>query len=457
MAGGAPHAAAVRPVPPARVFWPAVLVFDLALLLLLPRAPWVLLGLAAAATALVLVQRGAAALAFVLAGLPLLQGIEDVTRDPRPAFFIGLGLLIAAVLLRLWHGIWEPRRLHAVLSLPRRTVWLFGTGLGLLMLLGLTRTPAPIYGGDKTQLYWMSNLALLTASILLLAREPGETGPPREARLFLRVLLGIEIGLALGAVWNFFTQFYPFHDRLTAWGLNPIWVARHAGLGILVALVLAALRLLRRRWLWFLLPLFGWVFVEAGSRGPALALAAALVLWFLSAPLSTSARRRRLLGVGLVGLALLALLAIELTGREHATGQQLSNQVRLWLLRAAREALSGISLFGVGTGGFSALLGLPDARWYPHNLLLEVLLENGLLGLALVLGLIGATYAGWRRWGRVLRGRAGGGDEATLRRGVGALFLFAVLCAQFSGDIWVNEWVWAFAGVVSAWVPREPG
>lgn len=467
--GGGDSREAAQPGPPAGLFWPAALLLDLILLVLLPRAPWVLVGGVAAIVVLLLLRHGAAALAFAIAGLPLLQPIADWTGDSRPGFYIVNGLLLGAVLVRFWQGIWDPRRMESVLSLPRRAVWLFGAGLGVLMLLSLTWTPTPHYGGGKTQLYWTTNMVLVTAAIILLSRSRGRTSQAGSARLLFGTLLGLEILLAAGAVWNWFTGYYPYRDRLVAWGLNPIWLARHAGLGLLVALVLVEMRAMRRRWLGLLLPLFAWVFAQTVSRGPTFALAAALAFWFLAAPITPVVRRRRAFGLGMAGLGLGALFLIELAGSEHAAGQQMSNQVRLWLLQGVREGLSGISLLGVGAGGFSALLGVPDRRWYPHNLIAEVVLENGLLGLTLLGGLVVAAGAAWRRWGRFLSGVAASAidgarsaaldrsAEEPVRRGAGALFLFAILCAQFSGDIWVNEWVWAFAGVLAAWAPRGGG
>ena len=140
-----------------------------------------------------------------------------------------------------------------------------------------------------------------------------------------------------------------------------------------------------------------------------------------------------------------------------AAGRRMSNFVRTRLIEVSVDALSGVSLHGLGTGGFPSLFHLPDDRYYPHNIFLEIVLENGLIGLALFLGFLTVVFGRWRGWKRYLRARPdslAASEGTALHRTVGAIFLFALINAQFSGDIWVNEWVWVAAGMVVAWAPR---
>lgn len=440
-----------RAGPGAALFWIPLLAADLALLVFLRHAPWLLLGLIAATLFLLLLRRPAVALAVSVSGAPLLEPLYELTRSERPSFLLALALAALPVAATVWNALWEPRRFARIPLGPAAGVWLCAAGLGLVLLLGRGWTSAPVYGGGKTQLYWTVNMVQITAALLLLGRA-SRGGEPAALVRFLRAVLWLQAGIALAGVWNLFAHYFPFRDRLATLGLNPIWLARHAGLGLLVAIGLAGTRALRRRWLWALAPLFGAVFLLARSRGPAAALAGALLLWIATAPAGAGTRGRKL------GRALLVLIlmSVPFWVRFETGGgglPDISNPIRLRLLAFAREALAGISALGLGPGGFGELVGFPDQRWYPHNIILEVLLEAGLVGLALLGGLLAGVAAAWRRWGRAIDAGGATRIEPRLRRLLGAIFLYVLLNAQFSGDLPVNEWIWAFAGAIVVVAP----
>src|SRR5207248_2981789 len=63
------------------------------------------------------------------------------------------------------------------------------------------------------------------------------------------------------------------------------------------------------------------------------------------------------------------------------------NSIRIWETRP---------LFGAGLGGFPVLAGLGDTREYPHDLVLELLAETGLIGLLLFALLLAAALRSLR-------------------------------------------------------------
>lgn len=95
-------------------------------------------------------------------------------------------------------------------------------------------------------------------------------------------------------------------------------------------------------------------------------------------------------------------------------------------------------LFGVGTGGFAHLERGEDARHYPHNILLEALYENGVVGALLLLFflLIPFRLLG-RAWGAI---RPRSSVKRLLALGC-SLYVFALINAQVTGDLASNEWV----------------
>jgi O-antigen ligase len=103
---------------------------------------------------------------------------------------------------------------------------------------------------------------------------------------------------------------------------------------------------------------------------------------------------------------------------------------------------------GIGTGGFAAVSPL---EVYPHNLVLEVAAEFGLLGLVpLVLALIAGVVAIARSV------RAPLATDRGLSVLVAALFTAALVNAMFSTDITANSDVWLLLGLGVGLASRVP-
>jgi hypothetical protein len=455
---------------PARLFWIPILVLDALLLALLPRAAGAALTSVALVALVWMVRRSPVSLAVAAAGMPLLYPVGEASGDDRTTFVALILFVLLPGMALAWGRLWGSRGGPSLRPVLQDSASWLAAALGAWLMCGLAWTPGPWYGAFKTQMYFGVNLLLYAGAAFYLGREQWEDGPlgresgsvsiPAAAPQFLRALFWLQVAIALTALWNWFTRFYMFRDdRLRTLGMNPIWSARHAGLGIVVLLGLQAMGRLRFAVLVPALVLFGWVLLRTGSRGPLLAVAVILGYWALTAP-----RARRSLGLTRalwIGAGMAVFGAVMMAQRIaglFAAGRRVSNFVRTRLIEVSVHALSGVTLQGLGTGGFPSLFHLPDDRQYPHNIFLEVLLENGLIGLLLFLGFLTAVFVRWRGWKRHLRARPeslAASEDTALHRTVGAVLLFALINAQFSGDIWVNEWVWVAAGIVVAWAPRD--
>jgi O-antigen ligase len=111
---------------------------------------------------------------------------------------------------------------------------------------------------------------------------------------------------------------------------------------------------------------------------------------------------------------------------------------RDYLLQLGKE-LALAHPFGLGVGGYDAVTG---GLQYPHNLLLELADEEGLLGVLLTLALIVSAWfarlaapGGWRT------------PEVGLS---GALIIFAASESMFSFDINGNRLLWFAVGLAAA-------
>lgn len=246
--------------------------------------------------------------------------------------------------------------------------------------------------------------------------------------------------------------------RLALDGGNTIAAGRAAGAGML-ALAYLTLRgsvPLPWRGLGLLgVGLLGMVMFQSGSRGPLVAVVAALVLAVLFAPGRRGSRLVRVVTTVMV-LAVFAFVALRLTpdsaaDRIAALGGGLSAdasaQARLQLYSSAFDTALGAPE-GIGWGNLWTHIpawALLDSgyRQYPHNLLIEVTTEAGwLAGVALVIVLVMAL-ARARRHMTSATGRA-----------VFALLVFFLLNAMVSGDINDNRFLFALVALALA-LPRR--
>ena len=468
---------------PTRSFWILVLIADLLLLLLLPKVFWVagtLMGLLLIAGAL---RRIEGLVAFMLLGGPLLDPLSsdafsavDVHVPIRILFLIAWFMLLAR------SGQVErpvtPGAAFGPACTDARTLTLLL--LTLIVWCGLLWTGAPNYGLLKAKSFLITSVSLYLCAVLLWPLWRGERGLDRliMAGIWIGGLIAIigaatvlglapeiligDVGRHLGA-----TQ-----SRLAWLGSNSIWLARILATWIILLLWAAQRRNLPGA-LAAVLALIGLgLILRTGSRGPLVALilapgallllprpklrrglikrvtallAVMLLLggtvWFLLPP-EEQARvagallrspTGALLGDGGVGAGITRTLSERLL-------QDPSSVYRLQLARQSLTALRAALPWGTGTGGFATAVFLRDFRIYPHNLEVELLFENGLLGLFLVLLFLMLVW-------RAARSQAARDDAMPW---LWVLFVMGWLNAQVSGDISLNTGLFFWAGMITA-------
>jgi O-antigen ligase len=319
-------------------------------------------------------------------------------------------------------------------------LWL---SLGCLVLAGVLYAPDQSLALGKAVTYG----SLVILPIVPAAMRVG--AEPRHVKQFLWTFFAMGIAtVAIGL-----TQLSG-SERLVVLGMNTILVSRAALLVPLlgIAYVLPQRRLLASIVAVVLTPASFVVAIATGSRGPLLMLVligAAGAIGYLA---RLHAVRWRLVG-GVAGLAVASVVVFSITapslpalslgrftsleefvqsslsGDPGVTGGETSAADRVRLFRFAVEMFEERPLIGAGTGGFEALspaaLG-PGADAYPHNAILQVAAEFGLLGLAPFLGVV---YIG------LFRPLPEGYTGLAIR----ALFLFFLLNAMVSGDIFTDR------------------
>jgi O-antigen ligase len=214
-------------------------------------------------------------------------------------------------------------------------------------------------------------------------------------------VLGAYVGLA-GLAYSYFNGVVSGDGRYSAPGFDPNDLAVTLALGIPMACYLE-LTSGRRQWLFYLYtPLTIGAVMLTASRGGAVAVGASLM--FLVFIWRGLPRRRKFkyVGLGLVCGTLLFLMWTNLSVRRLATfveqvsSRDLNGRVDVWEVAVA--AFQANPVFGVGSGSFStAVGGSRGMSRAVHNTFLGVLVEQGLVGLAILLMiLLGLWKKAWR-------------------------------------------------------------
>lgn len=240
----------------------------------------------------------------------------------------------------------------------------------------------------------------------------------------------------------------------------------HIGKGQVIALAILLLiytpiqnKWLRAAVLFVAIPALAAGLVSAETRGPLFSLLFVLVLSFcLESFRSPVVTRRQMAFVGVALVAAVMLLstfwfygaeafkfqykATEIMNLVEGDNQAKGTAVeRLVFYRAAVELWTERPVFGWGLGGWSMAYLQTDTREYPHNLILEVLVEQGLVGLVALLLFFRAVFRHLHE------------HKAAARKHFPCLLpglVYLISIAMFSGDLDDDRFIWFWCGLVLA-------
>jgi O-antigen ligase len=375
-----------------------------------------------------------------------------VGHNPFPSGFITFAVaawLVLAVAFAAIRGedAFAPR---ALLSVPVIATVV----LGIVLIVGSSASDAPAYASTKVQLFLVLNVVSLVAGVVV-----GRSRRDFELFRLLALVVGAITAVALirGLAAGSLAPTVGGRFGLTQHA-NPIGLGRAAAEAILIgiSIVVASGSPFRRLLALGAMPLIAVSFIAAGSRGPVLGLVVgAVALIGMTLRERTGRRRSVLLAVAFVAGALLVTQLVPNQNIQRSlsvltgSGEGLSSNGRAELWGTAEKAFGDHSIVGVGTGGFAALHPL---EVYPHNIFLEVGSELGVVGLLPLAAFLLATMFAIVRTLRL----APPGDRGDVALAA-ALFFAALVNAQVSGDITVNDSVWLAAGLVLGVAQRYGG
>jgi O-antigen ligase len=417
---------------------------------LLARPVWVL-AMVPIAVAAAVASRSVAVPLGLAGAAPIVDAIVGANPLPKGGF---------TLLFALWISLALVLALLRATKVTPTTIVLSVSTLASFALLGLfvlrlEGSHDGSYGSTKTGLYIADVLVAYMAAIAV-----GRSR--RELRRFFVAVFAVSTAGASIFVVALFAgsaQAIVGGRYSLAAEQYPIELGRQSAIGLLIATaaILGAKGRVRLLAAALTVPLVV-TLLAAGSRGPVLALAAGLVV-LMSLAGRTTVRGGVLLLVGaLVASAIVAPLLVPhsalgravsiLVGSEN--GVSSNGRSAIWSV--ALSTIEAHPLFGIGTGGFAAL---GTGVLYPHNIVLEVAVETGVLGAAALLALLGGFLISLRDAWR----RAGDSDRLTVAL-VAALFASALVNAFLSGAIQDNAAIWIAGGLavgLRGTLPFTPG
>ena len=339
--------------------------------------------------------------------------------------------------------------------------------IGLLLVAYLPLAGATDYGRSKVGLFGLLVIMPMLAFAFLAPLSD------RDLRVLGRTLVVLGGAATLFVLANGGLE--PVESAADVYATlgSPITLSRVIGLGVVVLLAPTdraggpPRRPLTAAMAWVLALGMLTMIPVLGNRGALLACIGALTITLAVRSVHEGGRGILwlLVVVGLVGASI--FVALRLTAESITIGrfdyflektQDLGandESGRLPRFEASLEMFLDSSGVGVGTGGFAdqfaetsgsrVELEQEEGRDYPHNLVLEVGSEQGIIGLLLLAVWLWACLKGLRH----VVGSSGG-------YGLIALWVYSFLNAMVSGDIASNSAVWLFGAI--AWFAdlRDP-
>ncbi|MCW4602535.1 O-antigen ligase family protein [Janibacter hoylei] len=285
-------------------------------------------------------------------------------------------------------GIAVLRSLSVYGPVAWRTLLLAMLLIGVVAFRAWMEPPSTEYGQTKWVNFCTLAFVTMVAAVTVLERRA------MKALALWWVVCGVALaGLAL-------TDPASAGGRAQVDGSNPVWLARAISSSIVILVWLAV----TKRWRWWrvlvLVPVLGAGLLATGSRGPAMAAVAGVVV-LLIAP--TQRRSKQIIGLVLGGVIFVVVAPLIPAVANSRFGEFISQggvegESRSVMWRSAIHLITGEPL-GYGIGSWKEVSG--SQFDYPHNLFLEVLLEQGwLVGGALILLVLGLGHRLWKRSGR---------------------------------------------------------
>jgi O-antigen ligase len=416
---------------------------------------WILAALALAPFVLLAMRKFRAAFIPPIIFVGYLKTVESKGLSLNDPTIIALLLLCGSIVLELLFVITrkDPNGQREFLT-QWRGVASFGA-LSAVTAVSYLYSPAPNYGWDKLTRFLVISGILFFAPLVLI-KKTDDVRHFTLAMLICAMLLSTKLLFGVNDASLFNSAGHPLSSESR--DVTQIGAGQVVGFGLLWLLFCPHCSM-RRFSLMISIPLLCAALIASVARGPILFFVAVLVpfLFFRrvrDAVTATNAWLPVLLG-GLLAFAgslywlprqeaaqgkfRTKIAEIEEVLRGSSTPTYTAGR-RLTLYRWALGMFAEKPLTGWGLGGWSYYVLDRDVPAYPHNLVLEIAAEEGVMGLAALGTLFLTVLLAMRRIWR-------SSPDLSF---IAPVFAFSLLATMTSGDINVNRPLWLWCGVIFA-------
>lgn len=393
-------------------------------------------------------------------------GGEIISRDnplggPLLPMYILAGCLVVLRVMMI-----RQKRARPPWPVAAQIIMVSAALLGASIAAGLLYSPAPMAARTKMLGYFVFNLAPSVLAVMLIDTEE-QLVRLVKAVIVIGTLMAVFTHLGHGAeesgagagLYNIGVGKYGIGIGGARFA-GGTWFARRLDLVLVSLLALVALSRskLPLAALLIVAPYIAYLLFLSGARGATAggALAFMVVLTLLTA-VARSGRAIR----SAVVVVLLLVFALGMSNvREELETPEIvyrysvlqrplaeegsgSDRIQFW--RSAWETFLDHPAFGIGAGGWGMVWDKQDVRDFPHNVFLEILCEEGLIGgFLFALFFFGTVRLVWK----VMRHPLSTPRMKTLAIWAVGILTFAGLDAQLSGDIQTNDYLWIAAAIV---------
>jgi O-antigen ligase len=321
-------------------------------------------------------------------------------------------------------------------------------GYFLLLMACLPLSRVPIYGREKI----ISFLILIVIPIIIFfVMSPMQE---KDLKLLITICILISVFHSLRPI---FYGTYSDPRGLSEFLLSPITYSRYAGLGTVILftlLVSKSLNILKMSLISLLLIFLTFALFITGSRGPIIS-----ILFSIIVVLIINFKRKELtfiLTIRKIAIVILLLVICiyivpfnfnETRGFKRIFSYSYNtinldafSPIRSEFIKIAFKGFLDSNFIGIGTGGFPSLLNRQD-KSYPHNLILEILVEQGIVGFILICLLFLLTL---RRVSRIISSHTFTKSHEIII----VVWFYSLINSMFSYDINGNYMVWIFGAFI---------
>ncbi len=365
------------------------------------------------------------------------------------AFFLSVSLLWG--LLILWQRRFELVGKRIILAC-------IGSLFSAYILLSLIWSPSIEYGNEKTLYVTLLNLYCLLASSFVIASERERTKRFFVCLFVFSLWIGVEVSHWILPTSD--TSEIDFTKQIG--GDDYLQIGRIIGFGTI--LVFGYCLYYARTWAslsisLLFIAIYWYSMFQIGGRGPLFGtflvpiLLLVMVLWIVVKGEYLKPRIKRVAGfvLGFIGLIAIGIVygfslselprSLDRVSVLFEPGMGSSAGIRMGYYIQSFDIWSQSPVFGNGIGSWPLMMGFGDSRNYPHNILLEIATELGLVGLAIFLGMILFCLYVLGNVNEILKN--------PIKCIVFQLFVFSFLNTLFSGDLHDNRSLFFIMGLMS--------